>query len=257
MRLAQLARKLALRPADITDFLSSRGITISEGSNARMDDEHVRLVIDHFDPSLLDSVLSSDVVESPETAAPEVEPVSSVTPEPDIEVIQVEETPEPAMIIMEEADADTSLPEVIKAPKVALPGLKVVGKIDLPEPKKKEEPAPEEPTEVTDEQPSQPQTVTERKKNFRNKKRPERERKNPVALQREREARAAEKKRREEEKREKEKRRNHYLKKVKPAVPTKRASLIHEEDFEVMTKEMEQEQPKSAWGRFMKWLRRE
>ena len=48
MRLGQLARKLAIRPSQIVDYLSTHQIYLEEGSNAKLNDEHVDRIVQHF-----------------------------------------------------------------------------------------------------------------------------------------------------------------------------------------------------------------
>src|SRR5687767_270497 len=200
MRLGQLARKLEIRPIDIVDFLGKRNITIEEGTNTKIDDALVALVLQHFAPtmSLMDAT-KPDEQPSPEPVplTPREEPV---LPENDAPVasISLETTPL------------SEVPEVIKAQKIELSGLKVLGKIDLPEPKKK----------VSGENAETPVSSTEEPKEARREKRkpngnpPQRAVKSPIALQREQEALEAKKKRDEELRRQKEKRTQNYLKKV-------------------------------------------
>ena len=89
--------------------------------------------------------------------APEIKPVletskekqeeEKIVPTED-EVIQTDKLLE--MLESEEASADLNKIRLIKAPKKELAGLKVVGKVDLPEPKKKEEKPKEEKDTVTE-----------------------------------------------------------------------------------------------------------
>ena len=142
--------------------------------------------------------------------------------------------------------------ELIKAPKVELSGLKVLGKIDLPEPKKKETTP-----ETVDAEPS-PEIEKQTHQDFRKPYPPRRERpnptqrQNPIALQREREAQEARKKRAADVERGKEKRTMHYLKKVNVAQPTKALKIAQDEPQEEAPVVIET--PKTWWGRFMKWL---
>ena len=48
MRLAQLARKISKKPAEIVDFLASQGIQIEASSNAKVTDEHASMVLLEF-----------------------------------------------------------------------------------------------------------------------------------------------------------------------------------------------------------------
>ncbi len=76
---------------------------------------------------------------------------------------------------------------------------------------------------------------------------------NPIALKREREARAAEEKRKEDAIKEKEKRTEYYLNRVRINAPTKAARMYAEpvEEFAATSK---REEPKTLLGRFFRWL---
>ncbi|MBL7848178.1 MAG: hypothetical protein JNL40_11960 [Cyclobacteriaceae bacterium] len=217
MRLGQLARQLSISPDKIITFLGSREILIDNNNNARIDDRYVDLILQEFAPG--DDALRQQVIQAPEATEGVENTLDSSSPEA----------------------SNTETPELIKAPKVELPGLRVIGKIELPE-KKKPEPKKELEKEIRSPLPS------------RNpgKNSPPRDRKNPIALAREREER--EKQRRLAEQREKEKQRKaeYYQKRLKPQAPTKPAKLVQEETVEMPP--LEPEKPKTLWGRFMRWL---
>lgn len=267
MRLAQLARKIVVKPADIVSFLASQNIQIEDSSNAKVADEYERLVLKHFAPELLATQPEIEEIVQPAPAVDE--PVE--TPVDQMEIAATtEETP--AVEEIKEEDK----PEVIKPPKVELPGLKVVGKIELPEPKKKiPEPEAEVSTEATPLEGEQPAVPTEgeqpakpvanTREQQRDRRRPHRQdrrqrdeqrpRKNPIALQREREEREALRRKLEEQKKQKELRTQRYLKKVEgkitPSRPSKKSKKKLEEEYEVYT---EKPQPKSFFGRIMNWF---
>lgn len=236
-----MARKLELRPAQIVEFLASRGIEVDEGVNARLENDHVNVVLSHFDPG--NEKRGSDEAENKEP-----------------EILEVKVPAHTALVMEEpkeekhpEAPTERKTVDVIKAPKVALSGLKVLGKIDLPEVKKKEEQT-ELPADLPQREApeiKQPQRV----KNIDRKvQRPEqRARKNPIALQREREALEAQKKREEQAEREKERRTRNYHNRVKMSPPTKAMRLVEEPVMQMSAQELE-EAPKSWLGRFIKWL---
>src|SRR5258708_34680041 len=114
MRLGQLARKLAIRPATIVEFLAGNQIAIEEGSNTRLEDDHVRLVMERFDPSKLQEMFAvPDEKVEPEIPALEIELKDSGP-------IEMPGEHSPEMPIREEKT------EVIKAPKIELPGLRVL-----------------------------------------------------------------------------------------------------------------------------------
>jgi len=249
MRLGQLARKLALKPSQIVDYLSAQNIFAEEGSNARLSDEITERIVLHFAPSRLNEVLSTEDKnqESTPLLFAEAETVSAhVT----TEVTTVESTA-PTLETPEEK------PEVIKAPKVELTGLKVLGKIELPEPKKKTNPVFEtaETADVAEEKiPEKKPRRADRADNFQRresyKQRPAR---NPIAEQREQKAREEEEKRKAKAARDKEKRTQHYLQRVKTGQPTKPVKMVSEPVESYSIRDMKPE-PKTWWGKFLRWL---
>jgi len=263
MRLGQLARKLALRPSQIVDYLAAQQIFPDEGSNARLSDEVTERVVLHFAPERLNEIM---VVED-RMPEPIVVPASiqeeAVIAKFEEEIIAVETAPSPAAEVIEER----SNVEVIKAPKVELSGLKVLGKIELPEPKKKTAPVTESPEEpvatiattegeaekipATENKPRRPEprvNTQPRRDNYT--KRPAR---NPIAVQREEHARKEEEKRKEKLERDKEKRTQYYLQRVKTGQPTKAAKMVSEPTESYSLKE-EKPAPKTWVGKFLRWL---
>jgi len=244
MRLGQLARKLAIRPSQIVDFLSTHQIYLEEGSNAKLYDEHVERIVQHFAPDRINEIAADIKVEE---AAEKKEALFEVAElATNTENLKTENL-EP------ESDLQQEGPEVIKAPKVELAGLKVLGKIELIEPKKKEKPVADVGVEAT-------KSVTEEKRPDRRQVplKPKRETtqqpwRNPIALQREREAREAEEQKKEAAEREKERRKEHYLKRVKVGQPTKPARIF-DEPVEVHINQKQEVRPLGLWGRFMRWL---
>lgn len=245
MRLGQLARKLSLRPAQIIEFLAQNNIIIEDSSNTRIEDNHTELVVNHFAPGTFQQV--SESVDEPEE-------ISTVADEPLI----VEVTTQP--VTSEPQENQES--EVIRVPKIELSGLKVLGKIELPETKKKEPVAEktEEGIDSVGETPVEvPPAVAERKPKNNNKKpvhqkrdRP-REWKNPLELQREREAKEAEEKKRSAIELEKEKRKRHYEDKRKAVVQTKRVKAVKEQPV-VQKKPIDTRPVPKTWlGKFLRW----
>lgn len=232
MRLGQLARKLALRPVEITEFLAQHQIQVSNDSNAKLEDQHVALILEKFSPAIAEEIMSS--LDEKENTSNAESQVPAESPQPEQVSISAESGTEELKI------------ELIKAPKIELSGLKVLGKIDLPELKKKE-PLP----------PPDPDESAERPRQEFRKAQPRRERaqpsKNPIALQRERESREAEKRRQEELERQKQKRTEYYQKRVKAAPPTKRVRMVDEPLEELSAAELA-EPPRTWWGKFMRWL---
>lgn len=126
MRLLQLALKLGIAQHEIITFLQEKGITIPENGNTKVEDEHVKLIAAHFG-------MPKQQTEPEENAeSPVVETVHDV--EKKQEAAEAEHTSDVAETVSETAPV-----EVIRAKKIKLEGIKVLGKIDLPEPVKKSE----------------------------------------------------------------------------------------------------------------------
>lgn len=230
MRLGQLARKLEVRPNQIVEFLASQNIDIDNGTNTRMRPDHVVLAAKHFSPGLSIEDAGDDIPDAGDVAT-EISNEGIAEP-------TAESQPENAI---DESPLEKG--EVIKAPKIELSGLKVLGKIDLPEVRKKE----------PDQLPENAGPPKEPKKERRSKDFRRNTTKNPIALQREQEALEARKKREEEDRLRKERRTLNYLKKVKAPQPTKAARIFNEETQQMSASEL-QEPPKSLWGKFKRWL---
>ena len=240
MRLAQLARKLSIKSSAIVEFLAQNQIAIQEASNTRVEDDFVKLVVKHFAPSLLEEVSSQpdeEEIEKKETPSVAV-PVEVSYVEDQTELVEEAENPEPVEVV-----------EVIKAPKIELSGLKVLGKIELPEAKKKEATTPS--TDVTPEE----NILMVPKSKFKERRPVEqREYKNPISAARDREAKETERKRKEQLRIEKELKTLRYLNKVKKSQPTKAARFVKEQVDE-MSMELERPKPKTVIGKFLRWLK--
>ncbi len=250
MRLGQLARKLALRPVEIIDFLAMHHIQIEDGSNTKLEDQHIAMVLHKFSPSRTEEIMS--VVNEKDNSWMGTEPVAA-TSTPDNENQGAEELSVVGTELTSQETRDQKV-ELIKAAKVELSGLKVLGKIDLQDPKKKEAPLPpDESSEKNLVDPGQKPKQDFRRIPQRRERPLQAPVKNPIALQREREAREAERKRQEDAERQKEKRSRHYHQKVKVAPPTKRVKMVEEPVGEFSAAEMV-EPPKTWWGKFMRWL---
>jgi hypothetical protein len=250
MRLGQLARKLSLSQAEVVEFLSRKNIQIEADSNARISDEQTTLVIQHFNPSLLLVEVEKEIVVA-EIITPVLEAEKS-------EEIRHEESREiPAEITPSQTEITEEKIELIKASKAELPGLKVLGKIELPETKKKEDPKILEGESVESQPPAEapppPRRISrsEPRKNFRDKR--EQQWKNPIEAKREREAREAEEKRREQIEIDKELRTKHYQQKVKKSSQPTRSVKKVDEPLEEMVND-DRPIPRTWLGKFMRWL---
>jgi hypothetical protein len=248
MRLGQLARRLSLRPNQLVDFLAKNGIQIDPSSNTRLEDSHVEIIVQHYAPGSLDKI---------ENEPDEIE-----------EVLPVMEAEKPALepIVFTQPLADESKTaeeiEVIRVQKIELSGLKVLGKIELPEPKKKEltdEQKTEEVSEVSVietplvEKIVKPRTPNRKPAHQNNERPQQRPWKNPLESQREREARKAEEKKRVEIESVRERRKKHYEEKVKAVAQPKRAKPVKDQP-EVKKKPVDTRPvPKTWFGKFLRW----
>jgi hypothetical protein len=249
MRLGQLARKVAVHPSEIVKFLAKKGVVIDEGTNTRITDSNTESIIREYAPHLIVPESSSeravDDIQAPEANSTEIIPESEI----EIPIAPVLEAP----LAIEENEQSTvesnETTEIIKAAKIELKGLKVVGKIDLPDPKKKEttEEILTSEAELPAPKPTQRNPKRDVPKQYSGKPK-----KNPVALERERLEKEAEEKKIRKADEERERRKNFYAKRVKPSAPTKAFRII---DDPVSTIEEEpKEPPKGLLGRFLHWL---
>lgn len=247
MRLGQLARKLSLRPSQLVDFLAENNIQTEEGSNTRLADEHTRLIVQHFAPESLEEIMkpATEEVPQPEAESVREEPVLTepVLAEPE------QKTEELLVVSDDQPAGDQSEPEVIRVQKIELSGLKVLGKIDLPEPKKKE-PKPE--GEGSAEEQSKPERRGPAKSKHPRREHDQRNWRNPLEAQRQREARELEERRKADIEREKEKRKYHYQNKVKQVKQPKRSRPSKE--VVTMKKPVDTRPVPKTWlGKFLRW----
>lgn len=237
MRLAQLARKLSVRPSEIVDLLSQDQLFFEDGSNAKLNDDLVRRVVLHLAPSRIAEIMLAQTNDANE---PEPQPQPEIISAPPIEV-KTESAPEEI-----NPPTVTDLPETIRVPKVELAGLKVLGKIELPQPRLKVE----NKDDIKDISESKPKR--ERKERQPRRDREEKPWRNPIALEREAEAREREERRLEALKQEKDRKRQHYLNQIKNNKPPK-AARIYEESAP-LTAPVAKPKPRTLIGRFLQWL---
>jgi hypothetical protein len=217
-----------MKPADIVALLEKHGFQIGEGTNTRLTNDQVATVNKHLGITPTEG-MPAVIDEKPEEAA-----VTTPADDP-------EESIEPAA-------PEVLTPEVIRVERVELSGLKVLGKIDLPEPKT---PAPEQVDDREQGADTGKRRDTREKKGFERKR--SGNRKNPVAFQRERESEALRQKKIEEAAEKKERRTRRYYETVKQLPPTKPARIINDpverfEPGELATR------PRTWFGRVLYWL---
>ncbi|MGK7390368.1 MAG: hypothetical protein ACNS60_08450 [Candidatus Cyclobacteriaceae bacterium M2_1C_046] len=242
MRLAQLARKLDIPKTEIIKFLSSRNISIETHGNTKVDQEYVDLLESKFGkkPSEEKPVSSSEEVVSADPKKPQDEASDEKTEEL---------KPEPTSEIQEKPV------EVIRPKKVKLQGIKVLGKIELPEPAKKKE---EEEDKGNAEDIAQTEITPKKhvRKDSRKYIKKDRKPRRELSLE-EKQKRAEQKRLREERKRKKElkeKKKRFYEKQVLAKVsPTKKSKKKKKEEPVQSTKK-QVVKPKNIFRRFWAWL---
>lgn len=154
MRLGQLSRQLDVSTDKIAKLLNDNFREVSNHPNVKLTDEELLFVQGQF-PSIVETVVETPTEsKTPEVEAPEAESITSEAEETKTEAEKETEAPaetpefiealRPQVISLEEEFlAQTDGLELYKTEKPHLEGLKVVGKIELPEPVVKEKPAEE------------------------------------------------------------------------------------------------------------------
>ncbi|WP_462249861.1 hypothetical protein [Ekhidna sp.] len=170
------------------------------------------------------------------------------------EVIQTDKLLE--MLESEENPADLDKIKLIKAPKKELSGLKVLGKVELPEPKKKEDKKKEPPTES--------EFVTE--KDLREYRHP-RKKRQPLTAEEKEKRRLKAKRKQEEYEARKEKRRKqkesqekkarkeaHYKQKLDSVKAVKEKRKAKEQTPVLIENTDKRPAPKTILGKFWRWM---
>lgn len=146
MRLSKLARELSKTPSELVIFFEKRGHKEYTGPNSKISEEHVELLYKKFNPELLeiknkkDSGPENNNNQKMDDGSSEeivIETDAILESEPEMINDSPEKDPEPQVNELNEGIKQEDEVEVIRAPKIKLEGVKVVGKIDLPEPVKK------------------------------------------------------------------------------------------------------------------------
>lgn len=228
--------------------MASNNIASEEGSNTKLEDNHVEMIVLHFAPESLAEILNPPntvIEEVPVTETPVIEQVAEVA-EQQSELVVTE-------AVSETTELTNGEPEVIRVQKIELAGLKVLGKIELPEPKKKETPAEGETSESVKSEKKERPSRNSGKPKHAQRDREQRTWRNPLEVQRQREQREQEEKRKAELEREKEKRKKHYHNKVKQVSQqpkrAKPAKDVISSKKPVDTRPV----PKSWIGKFLRW----
>jgi hypothetical protein len=229
--------------ADIVKFLNDKGISIEESSNAKVDDTMAILVIEKFAPEIMvnnQMVLQEEEISSLQNESLTAEETKAIFEEPKVE----NELPVTSVVqdlVQNEYVEEKS--EVIKAPKIELQGLKVLGKIDLP------------PTKVKSTEKEPPSKIQSKglQNEVRRNQRSE-ERKNPIAFEREREEKEKERKKLEKAAYLKELKTQRYLNKVRKPIDIYKEPKLAQKPEQKLKPIAPKKQTESVFSRFLKWL---
>lgn len=280
MRLGQLARKYDIPLQEIIDYLKEE-TGEKFHANAKLYDAIETQIFKHFDLYPDDPVLESEEqIEEKEPEQSLDEPSSEpISPEEDIASVdgelatpsepkelmetpvtseqELQEQPRPKddeviqtdklleLLENEEANPDLEKVKLIKAPKKELPGLKVLGKVDLPEPKKKAE---QEDQKKKPERNRRPQLSDEEKEKRRLKAKRKKE-----AY----EARQEKRRKEQEARRLKELKAKHYQEKLRKAENIKQkkeVTKIEQERTQEPLPVRIKKEPKTLLGKWWRWM---
>jgi len=215
MRLSQLARQVSKTSRELIHFLESHEIRSYQSSNAKLEPDHVKLILDHF---------SGHSISQPDQV--EMDPGLNPKKEPDTPPIDRKKTGEKTKI-----ETESQEPEVIRAPKMKLQGVKVVGKIELPE-KRIKTSDHKPPDKISGKHPGMLKEAEEKgrahssdKKKIAGKARTNRSM--SYLDKQKKEERKREKEKRERLKKQKEKKRNHYQNKVQTKISPVQSKKKH------------------------------
>ncbi|WMN07460.1 hypothetical protein QYS48_28825 [Marivirga arenosa] len=276
MRLAQAARKLSMTTEEIVDFLQLRGIEIEKDSNTKLSAESIQVLYKYFEieeeepvekvevqpdeiqdeqadaniPTEEEAEVNEEIV-SEKLGQEESNEIAEPQQEEKVEEVQASEKKSFKTVgeLLESEDETTDEDLVIKAPKVELKGLNVVGKIDLPEPKPKEEKQEDKPDKL------QPRV----KKNYQkgNNKKSRRNRKELTPAQiRQKEEEREERKRKRIEKEKKKKREEFYKENILKPKQEEQKKKTKKKKIKVVEQKIQpnQPKPKTVLGKFWRWL---
>ncbi len=300
MRLGQLARKLDVKPSEVRSFLKDElNIELDENPNVKLEDDQIDAVRSKFEvieevliENMADEETKDDpVIELSDTDEADIE--SDNTAEVTSEEVTTEAMEEPVEAVADEnsdestnedtagdADSDDEAPltnedGTVIAPKTTLPGVTVIGKIELPQEVERELPMIEVDGVMRAVRPGREKG--ERKKKRRTERRTPNSRsssdsrrdkdrskfgdhseqfKSEEELEKDRKAETA--KREKKEKEEAGRRKDHYKTKHAKQAPakSKKAKNVEAEKEKQVAKAKEPKapEPKSGLGKLWKWF---
>lgn len=300
MRLAQLSRKLQVKPATLIKFIEKTfDAEINPNPNSRIPDEYLEKIYEVFPKvetkreakEINQAIAEETIVEEIDIEEVETEVVEEIQTEIEVETEAKTETMS-EVVGSEHADETATIKEatdkeeeetvelniqdgVIRAPKVEVGGVKVIGKIDLPEKpvaviseEESEENLGETDEVKSDTTDAQAESevkatpVKSQKPRKKAKKSTPRNQKSEISYEEQRrlnkEAYTEKLKRqREEEKKQAKARYEESMKKKqqvnapKPKMTKSRAKVIQQK---AIIQKRKEEAPKTLWGKFIYWL---
>jgi len=132
MRLSQLARKLEISPSELLNFFKDAKVSKYSSHNNKIIDEHIELAIQHYKVEIARTELNIEI-ENTENEEQGNLKTDTILKSKDIDNSEEQIAPVADGNVSEQKEEI----EVIRMPKIKLEGVKIVGKIELPESKKK------------------------------------------------------------------------------------------------------------------------
>jgi len=134
MRLSQLARKLEISPSELILFFETNRIESYNSHNNKIEESDLKLALNHFSPAEMEADIEAQVIQANESAIeiPQKKGKEKKASDGSISNKSEKDTTDSEPPVEEKEEI-----EVISMPKIKLEGVKIVGKIDLPEPVKK------------------------------------------------------------------------------------------------------------------------
>ncbi|MEP3386820.1 MAG: hypothetical protein ABJO02_01450 [Reichenbachiella sp.] len=115
MRLGTLARKISITPSKLTSFLESQNIDLPSGTNTKLSEEEIELVLAHYEASLEEEKLepeaepiTEDIIETTVVEEEQTEEVISKVEETEAELTDTEEGTEEEVTKKEESEPKVS-----------------------------------------------------------------------------------------------------------------------------------------------------
>lgn len=308
MRLAQISRKINKKPTEVLSYIQQEfNIQLAPKANTKIPEDLLEKIINHFEaqsPNTSENTPIEEVateaptlpeVEEEATTEKEPETIAEVTPEVAEESVAVAEVEAIEEVEIEEKEVQADLsPEaentpqietedgvedevilniengVIRVPKVAVEGIKVIGKMDIASPKKEEEEEPEEEaaehidkedTSAVEEPTDQQKMAAMRaqKPHVQRSKKNKRKAGTHLSFEEQRQKAEAELKLELKKKAasQKKKRKQHYQQTMKKGVssPSKKSNKKGKKTTSAQKNQVKAApRPTSIWGKFIYWL---